>query len=145
MSSLKITPDEKQNIINKFPENIRHYLYDISNPLDEIEVMISIFKKYNVRIIILDSRDEFGLCDILSYFHLSDIAKAINYDETSITKTIKRWNLDSFDMNYFKKILNGNNDNDDNDDDNYEIKDVLNSFKNNIINYSTINSKAKLL
>ena len=72
------TLEERHNIIEKFPNHLREYLIDLENPLDEVQVLISLFKDKNVRIIILDTFDEFGEQDKMLYFHLGDIGKVIN-------------------------------------------------------------------
>jgi prophage antirepressor-like protein len=114
---------EKNYIISKFPNNIQTYLINLNNPLDELEILISLFSEKKVRIILIDIVDEYGYNDKIPYFHLSDIAKALKYTESNITRLLTRWNIDSLN---FKDFENKN-------------------LKSNILNYTTINTNAKFI
>ena len=37
-----ITKEEKNSIITKFPEHLREYLINLENPLDEVQVLITV-------------------------------------------------------------------------------------------------------
>jgi hypothetical protein len=80
MQPLQMNEQEKNEIIGRFPSSLHKYLQTVFNPLDETEVLLSIFKDHNVRIVILNITDEYGIPDKEIYFHLSDVGTCIQYN-----------------------------------------------------------------
>ena len=81
------TDEEKNGIINMFPENMREYLIPLNNPLDQTQVILSIIKDKNIKLIFKKIIDEFGDEENDPLFCASDFAKMIKYAE----KNINRW------------------------------------------------------
>ena len=82
--------EQKEYIINMFPENIRKYLYDLKNPLDQTEVILSLLKDKNIKLIIKDVINEFEEKEKYPLFCARDFAKMINYSESNSSKW-KKW------------------------------------------------------
>lgn len=71
--------------------------------LDEIQIMVNLFKDKGVRIILRKEENEFGRMTFVAYFHAWDIAQNIKYDEKNISQWKTRWNINY--INYKKTFL----------------------------------------
>lgn len=88
-----LSEEERQAIIDRFPEKLKPFLSNVNNPLDETQILVNLFKDKNVRIIILNTIDEFGDNELVSYFHVGDIAGQIKYSSSDIDKWKSRWKI----------------------------------------------------
>ena len=99
------TEEQKENIIGMFPENIRKYLYDLKNPLDQTEVILSILKDKNIKIILKKIINEFEEEEKDPLFCASDFARMIKSAEKNINRW-KKW-LVKEDYVVYNEIKNG--------------------------------------
>ena len=82
--------EQKEYIINMFPESIRKYLYYLKNPLDQTEVILSLLKDKNIKLIIKDIINEFEEEEKEPLFCASDFAMMINYSKKNVN-IWKKW------------------------------------------------------
>ena len=88
-----LSEEEQQGIIDKFPEKLRPFLNSVNNPLDETQILVNLFKDKNVRIILKKEENDFGICEYVGYFHASDIATIVKYDNKHVTQWKTRWKI----------------------------------------------------
>lgn len=98
------TEEEKNGIINMFPENIREYLLPLNNPLDQTQVILSLLKDKNIKLILQKTIDEFGDDENNPLFCASDFARMIKSAEKNINRW-KKW-LTTEDYVVYNKIKN---------------------------------------
>lgn len=100
------TDEEKKGIINMFPENMREYLAPLNNPLDQTQVILSLIKDKNIKLIFKKIIDEFGDEENDPLFCARDVARMINYSEKHINQW-KKW-LNDEDYIKYSDIKNNN-------------------------------------
>jgi len=88
-----LTEKEHNEILNMFPEIIRKSIKKCNNPLDETQILVSLFSNKNVRIILIKETNELGDEDYVSYFHARDIAEQVKYDIKHITHWMINWKV----------------------------------------------------
>ena len=81
------TDEQREYIISLYPENLRQYVANVSNPLNIDEILISLTSKWNVRIVFVEIDDEYGDKNYIPWFNCNDIAKVLDYS----TKSIHHW------------------------------------------------------
>lgn len=79
-----LSQQDKEIILNKFPEDLRNKIKNVNNPLDQDEILVELFRDKNIRIVISIINDEFNNDEYISYFHVVDFCKLINYGENHI-------------------------------------------------------------
>ena len=99
----KIFPDEqKAYIISKFPKKLHEYLNKVNNPLDETQVIVSLLKEKNIRIVLNYEENMFGIYEWKGYYHATDIETKAG---CSRVDNWSRWNIN------FKKFCEFENKN----------------------------------
>ena len=91
--------EQKAYIISKFPKKLHEYLNKINNPLDETQVIISILKERNIRIVLNYEENMFGICEWKGYYHATDIETELG---CSTVDNWKRWNINFKKFNDFE-------------------------------------------
>jgi len=98
-----LTEKEHNEILNMFPEIIRESIKNCNNPLDETQIIVSLFSNKQVRIIFRKEINEFEDEDYVSYFHAKDIAEQVNHITIDWeVKFIKYMDLKNSDPNFIK-------------------------------------------
>ncbi len=70
---ISVHENDRNFLLESFPKSVQKFLKDVDNPLDEIQVITSLFSNTNVRIIICNTVNEFDINESLVYFNLNDI------------------------------------------------------------------------
>jgi hypothetical protein len=139
-----LTIEEHEQIVNMFPEKMRNIIKKCNDPLDETQLLVSLFSDKKVRIILKKELNDFGNEDYVSYFHVNDIAEQVKYNIKHINHWINNWKVkfikhknlinlplqntspNYFEINFTKKI-----DYDANFINGQDLKKVLTEIKNN--------------
>ena len=82
--------EQKAYIISKFPKKLHEYLNKVNNPLDETQVIISLLKERNIRIVLNHEENMFGIYEWKGYYHATDIE---NEAGCSRVDHWSRWNI----------------------------------------------------
>ena len=85
------TEEQKEYIISKFPKKLHEYLNKVNNPLDETQVIISLLKEKNIRIVLTYEENMFGVYEWKGNYHATDIADIMKYSD--ISNWSRRWNI----------------------------------------------------
>lgn len=80
--------EEKQHIINQFPDSLHELLNNVNNPLDQTEVILNLVKDKDIKIIFKISEN--NNIEKEPLFCGVDIAKLIKYSDTNVYKW-KKW------------------------------------------------------
>ena len=98
------TDEQKEYIISKFPEELHKYLKQTNNPMDETQVIISLLKEKNIRIVLCYEKNIFGVYEWKGYYHATDIADNLKYSD--ISNWSRNWDIKFKKFNEFEeKIL----------------------------------------
>ena len=84
------TEEQKKYIIDRFPVELHEYLKQTNNPMDETQVIISLLKEKNIRIVLCYEKNIFGMYEWKGYYHATDVADHLRY---SNIENWKRWNI----------------------------------------------------
>jgi len=88
-----LTEKEHDEILNMFSEIIKKSIKKCNNPLDETQILVSLFSDKKIRIILKKETNEFGDEDYVSYYHACDIAEQVKYNVKHITHWTVNWKV----------------------------------------------------
>lgn len=75
--------EQKNYIINQFPNEIQNLLRNVNNPLDEREILNGIFEDKNVRMVMKYEKNKYNVLKWVIYYNVNDIADVINYSNNT--------------------------------------------------------------
>lgn len=94
--------EQKNYIINQFPNEIQNLLKNVNNPLDEREILNGIFEDKNVRIVMKYEKNKYNVLKWVMYYNVNDIADVINYT----TKNTHHWNKWKIETTTYTNLIN---------------------------------------
>ena len=92
--------EQKAYIISKFPEKLHEYLNKVNNPLDETQVIISLLKERNIRIVLNYEENIFGIYEWRGYYHATDIENELGCSR--VDNWSRNWNIKFKKFNEFE-------------------------------------------
>ena len=94
--------EQKNYIINQFPNEIQNLLKNVNNPLDEREILNGIFEDKNVRMVMKYEKNKYNVLKWVMYYNVNDIADVINYT----TKNTHHWNKWKIETTTYTNLIN---------------------------------------
>jgi hypothetical protein len=89
-----LSQKERDLILNKFPADLREQIKNVNNPLNQTEILVSLFHNKNVVIILENNYDkENDMYDYISYFHVSDLCHLLKVAETNFNRWKNNWKI----------------------------------------------------
>lgn len=100
-----MTNINNSEIILKFPEFSRNIIKNLSNPLNEAEILLTLFDSNKIRVIMIYEKNRFDFIEWNMYYHARDIAIQFGYSVKHLTNWSNRWHIK---FEKYEKLINNN-------------------------------------